>query len=513
MQKPLPTKNESERLKALDSYRVMDSPPEAALDDITNMAAELCDVPIALISLVDDHRQWFKSACGLGAKETDKDIAFCAHAIHQQQIFEVPNALEDPRFFDNPLVTGEPNIRFYAGMPLITSAGYALGTLCVIDTKPNQLSEKQRRYLKVLAQEVIARFELQKSNQALQRAQKLQLLITETNQDCIFVKDKDCKIIQANSAFMALYPDDKRAKVIGYTTVEDYHPKEAELFLADDKQALESGKVEKFETITCPDGVTRTLFTTKVRFKDDDGEPYILGVARDVTEREALIKSLEKSNQDLDEFAYVASHDLRAPLTAIRRLIEWVREDALGHVSDETIKQIDMIEQRSRRMDQLLTDLLNYAKVGREQHEPEQIDLCPFVEDIVALIDKPEGFAIKAEPAILNIPRTPLQLVLTNLLSNALKHHDKAIGMVSVSVVESATHYAISVADDGPGIAPEYREQVFEKFKKLRSQDDVAGSGLGLSMVLKMIEHYAGTIHIEDNLPRGSQFIIEWPKP
>jgi GAF domain-containing protein len=148
--------NESERLNALRGYELLDTESEAAFDAMTRLAATLCRVPIALVSLIDENRQWFKSQCGLpGVSSTGLDVSFCGHAILQNGIFEVPDALEDPRFADNPLVTGEPHVRFYAGMPLIEPGGMPLGTLCVIDRKPRKLTKRQRLQLEDLAQSVV----------------------------------------------------------------------------------------------------------------------------------------------------------------------------------------------------------------------------------------------------------------------------------------------------------------------------------------------------------------------
>jgi GAF domain-containing protein len=169
MHVPLP-KNEAARRAALASYAILDTDPEPSFDDLNHLASFICKTPIALITLVDEHRQWFKSRVGLSTEQTSRDIAFCSHAILQDDIFVVPDALQDERFRENPLVAGEPHIRFYAGVPLVNNDGYALGTLCVIDQIPRELSATEKEALKALSRLVLGQMELRRNLELLKRA-------------------------------------------------------------------------------------------------------------------------------------------------------------------------------------------------------------------------------------------------------------------------------------------------------------------------------------------------------
>lgn len=164
--------NEKRRLKVLWQYEVLDTIPEALFDDLTELAASICEAPIALISLVDEKRQWFKAKVGTTLTETSRDVSFCAHAIQQPDLFIVPDATKDDRFARNPLVTSDPKIRFYAGAPLITADGYALGTLCVIDKVPRALRPEQKQALRILARHVVSQLELRRRSRELSDARQ-----------------------------------------------------------------------------------------------------------------------------------------------------------------------------------------------------------------------------------------------------------------------------------------------------------------------------------------------------
>lgn len=159
-------------MKVLWQYDVLDTVPEAVFDELTSLAALICDAPIALITLVDEDRQWFKSKVGVDLNETSRNVSFCAHAIMQSDMTIVPDATKDKRFKSNPLVVSAPKIRFYAGVPLVTPDGHALGTLCIVDRKPRKLTEQQKTALNVLARHVMTQLEIRRHANELSAQRK-----------------------------------------------------------------------------------------------------------------------------------------------------------------------------------------------------------------------------------------------------------------------------------------------------------------------------------------------------
>jgi len=293
---------EEQRIVKLLSYNILDTEPETAYDDLTQLAAYICQTPIALVSLVDSERQCFKSAVGLTVKETHRDWAFCAHAILQPDGLIVPDARADDRFADNPLVTGEPHIRFYAGMPLITADDLALGTLCVIDTQPRNLSSEQICALQCLSRQVMSQLELrlnhQKLLQEVQQRQEAEIRLQDSHKfldriinsttDLIFAKNLQGTHLLVNTAFAEVFAR-SIDQIIGQNDFSLFPAAIAEKIQNDDRSVLESGMSRTYEEEILICGQPRKYSTTKAPIYNTAGNAVgIVGIARDISERNRI---------------------------------------------------------------------------------------------------------------------------------------------------------------------------------------------------------------------------------
>ena len=391
--------NEQERLKALRAYEVLDSIPEKDYDDITLLASEICQTSISLITLVDSDRQWFKSKQGLDVAQTEREYAFCAHAINApREILIVPDSRKDARFAGNPLVTGDPHVIFYTGVPLLSSSGHALGTLCVIDQQPKTLSEKQVLALTALANQVVKLLELRKANRELEK----------------------------------------------------------------------------------------------------------------------LRADLELRNKDLEQFAYVVSHDIKSPLSSIVLTGEMLRE-SLGDDLDEGNDQLfKVLNRASYKIKNLVDGILTYYRGEQALSEQMEIVRLPqFLESIVEHLKTGPGCIIEypADEIELFTNRTSLEQILVNLLQNAIKYNDKEKITIRIGVRIDKTHYHFSIEDNGMGIADADQEKIFKIFTTLGQKDRTGntGTGIGLSTVKKLIERQGGTILVRSRLHEGTVFEFSLP--
>jgi signal transduction histidine kinase len=225
-------------------------------------------------------------------------------------------------------------------------------------------------------------------------------------------------------------------------------------------------------------------------------------------------QELRRSNEDLDQFAYIASHDLKAPLRAIDHLSTWVLED-VGHLlPDRSQEHLKKMRSRIRRMEGLLDDLLTYSRAGRYRGEARFVDANELVARVIDTVAPPDEFTISVQnqlPTLFTYP-APLETVLRNLVNNAIKHHDKPAGHVRVWATEADNMIKFFVSDDGPGIDPAFHDRIFQMFQTLRPRDQVEGSGIGLSVVEKIVTGVGGKIQLESTLGEGATFSFTWPR-
>lgn len=227
-------------------------------------------------------------------------------------------------------------------------------------------------------------------------------------------------------------------------------------------------------------------------------------------------ETLSAANRELESFAYIASHDLKAPLRGIKSLVSLLTRELGDDLSPDAKRYMGLMNNRTERMQALLEGLLQYSRIGRKLAEEEEIDTDQLVDEISTLIDAGDQWAIIKGDNLphLTTQRAPFELVLRNLIDNAIKHHDQESGSVRIDARTLDDSYEFKVTDDGPGIAPEYHERIFKIFHTLKPRDEVEGSGLGLALVQKTVEYFGGRIKVESNpeQQRGTQFIFTWPK-
>ncbi|MFI2841849.1 diguanylate cyclase domain-containing protein [Mycolicibacterium sp. PDY-3] len=298
--------SEERRLRTLHSYAVLDTPAEPAFDDLTELAAELCAAPTALISLVDSDRQWFKSRRGIDAQETPRGESFCVHALASHEVLVIPDASRDPRVADYLCVREEPHYRFYAGAPLIAADGAVLGTLCVVDTKPRDLEATQRRHLAVLAAQVIAQLEIRRQAAALaavvrEMSETKRMLdgVLRHTDVLIYAKDLAGRYVMVNPAIVQATRVTE--DMIGRTDHDLFARELADEYRRNDRRIMAAGQRQVFtERIVHEDGTHRSYQSTKFPVYDDAGVVIgMAGVSTDVTDLETARAAHEDAEMRL----------------------------------------------------------------------------------------------------------------------------------------------------------------------------------------------------------------------
>ncbi|AFM03346.1 histidine kinase with GAF domain [Bernardetia litoralis DSM 6794] len=498
---PLPT-NENERLEALLRYEVMDTEAEKEFDDLVKLASQICESEISLVSLIDSERQWFKAKVGLDASETPRNLAFCAHAILQDDIFEVENALEDERFRNNPFVADKEGlkIRFYAGMPLKNPDGLNLGTLCVIDTIPKKLSEAQKFALKTLGNQVVTQLELrlkfrdlQEEMRKVQIAQK-QLIETEKmatlgqlaaniaheiNTPLGAIRSSaDSSTVMMNELLPRLtkfLQNLSQEESIAFNSLIQYSANTKSNFSSREKRAIKYDLVAKFEELNIDDANILADFIVELEIYDN---PKIY---------QPLLNSQNPS------YAFKLAHEL----SSIAK-----NNKTIKLATDKASKIIFALKNFSRQ-DQTGEKAIIYLNQGLED------TITLYQNQLKRGVDLQLSF--EEIPKFLGYPDELIQ-VWTNLIHNAIQAmKNKGELMISTEIITNLDNkkVLISVTDTGAGIPKNIQNKIFDVFFTTKREGE--GSGLGLDITKKIIEKHNGKIWFKTQIGKGTTFFVELP--
>jgi signal transduction histidine kinase len=481
---PLPA-NELERVKALHDYEILDTAPEQDFDDITLLASHICETPIALISLVDDNRQWFKSKVGTAETETPRDIAFCAHGILQPDVFVVEDALADQRFVTNPLVTGNAKLRFYAGSPLINSEGHALGMLCVNDRVPRKLSVEQKSALQALARQVVAQFELR------QNFKRLAETISQREQAEIKLKQRTEELAQSNRILSGVIEERKRSE----------HERQMM-----ETQLRQSQKLESIGQLAA--GIAHEI-NTPMQYVGDNTR-YVkdsfaaIGKALQCFED---LHAASKANAVTQEL--LARHEGVLVATDLKYLLEQI-PSALN----ETLEGVE-------RVSKIVNAMKEFSHPGGKEKSPANLNKA--IESTVVVARNEWHYVaemkLDLEPDLPLVPcflgefnQCILSLVVNaaHAIGDVVTNQAGTKGLITVQTRTVNGSVEVRVTDTGTGIPEAARSKIFEPF--FTTKEVGKGTGQGLSIVYaNIVKKHGGTVRFETESGKGTSFILCLP--
>jgi len=526
---------ELQRLAVLKAHHILDSLPEQAYDDIAQLAAQSCAVPIAIVSLIGATRVWFKATVGLPEefREVSRAECFCEHAIQApDRITVIANTSDDPRFADNRFVSGELHIRFYAGAPIVAANGIALGVVSVLDHVPRELSDSQLNCLQALARQVAKLLEAR--HHAEQQAQLARDAVDQAHADNEYLQalstvaldlkavvDLNYRYRHVNAMYLN-YWQKSRDEIEGHTIAEvvgeNWFLTEVQPRL---DRALRGESVTFDATFDFPALGTRH---TRGTYLPARGKGGIIGVVvriEDITDLKQVEWSLRRSLQLLEEknialqrFIHILSHDLRERANTIINFTGLLHE----LLPDEAtaLRYVGFIREGGTRLRMLLDDLLAYVQMENLTIATHSVSLQDVYDEVKVnlhdVIDRAQAELSCDELPVINGEHTLLRVLLQDLISNAIKFVAPGVQpKVNVAVVQHADAWELKVIDNGIGIVAERREAVFDLFKRLHSQRHYEGTGLGLATCHRVAQLHGGKIWVTAEPLGGSCFHVLLP--
>jgi PAS domain S-box-containing protein len=432
--------------------------------------------------------------------------------------FLTNNVQNDPRVHNHEWAK-ELGLVSFAGYQLRVPGGDILGVLALFAKHP--IVPAKDAMLDGISSTVAFVVQQAVADNALRASEQKYKTLLENLPQKIFLKDKNLIYLSGNENY-AQDLEIKPEEIAGKTDY-DFHPKElAEKYRTDDKRIMESGKVEEIEEKYIRGGKEFIVQTVKTPIKDEQGNAIgILGIFWDITElkkaqekQTELLKQLEDVNQELKDFAYIVSHDLKAPLRGIKNLAEWISTDYADKLDDNGKEQMNLLASRVDQMHNLIDGILLYSRVGRVEEEKVVVNLNELVPEVIDTLAPPENITITIENELPTIEcgQTRIMQVFQNLMSNAVEYMDKPQGQIKVGCVEEDGFWEFYVADNGPGIEEKYFEKIFQLFQTLAPRDESESTGVGLTIIKKIVEMYGGKTWVQSKVGSGSTFFFTLPK-
>lgn len=519
-----PASIEDRRLSALYGYNILDTAPEQHFDDIISIAAHVLDAPIAAINLIDRDRQWFKSEVGLGAREMPLDDSICKQVLLEAENLVIPDLAKDARFSCNRLVSVEAGLRFYAGVLLKNTEGLALGTLCVLDTKPRPegLSEQQRFTLEALARQVMTLLELRKSVQAQKESEAKFRTIANAMPQMVWSTLPDGYHDYYNDRWYE-FTGVPYGSTDGEGWNDMFHPDDREHAWEVWRHSLATGEQYEIEyRLKNHSGGYRWTLGRALPIRDDKGKIVRwMGTCTDIHEQKEAQEALRESDRRKDEFLAMLAHELRNPLAPISAAAHVLSIDG---VAREKIVQVgEIISRQTRHMTALIDDLLDVSRVtrGLVKIDNVAVDMKLVMEQAIEQV-RPLALArnhhldsvLPLEEALVTGDESRLVQILSNLLTNAVRYTPYA-GRISVQLDIEPEHVLLIVRDNGIGMNQDLLQIVFDPFTQGQRSSDRSqgGLGLGLALVKSLVELHRGTVSAcSDGPGQGSQFKVVLPR-